>query len=312
MPITHDELYDLGFRLTHACGRGRDGRIRFSPVQNGHKPTLEGCEPMVYAWMSPRGDFLESMYVGKAGLGVSQRLKQHESGFRHSSSGRKNLGNINRLIDSNRSLVVYARKAASAAILGVHGVNLYSVEEEAVHELLKPCWNRAEFATTRQKAGETLSAPETDDGSFEDDSLVIGGIDFTNLARTSLLRSFYAGLELKDRTRLAKLMNWMRGLNRPDADIKLVGGYENQPQAYNKVATLLLSPISKSGRAVRNAWISRVPLRCDDKFPLTVTLPLRAKAHSAGNEVISLGRHDCFRPLNLDDFLRHPDKFTTL
>jgi hypothetical protein len=97
-------------------------------------------------------DAFEALYVGKAGIGVSLRLKQHESGFRHSGTGRKNFEHLTGLLKENRVVWVYARKSGTAKILGVPGINLYSAEEEAAHQWLKPLWNRAEFATSRDRS----------------------------------------------------------------------------------------------------------------------------------------------------------------
>ncbi len=151
MKITRELLEEWEFRLTHICEQRPDGSVRFLKSPAGHQQTQDGREPMVYVWLSPEDGFLKAMYVGKAGLGVSQRLRQHENGFRHSGPGRKNFEQITRLLGEGKGLVVYARKSATTQILGVAGVNLYSAEEEAAHELLQPLWNRAEFATTRLK-----------------------------------------------------------------------------------------------------------------------------------------------------------------
>ena len=277
---------------------------------------------MVYVWGSPQGRDLEPLYVGKAGLGVSQRLRQHEVGFRHSSAGRKNLERINALLGDGRQLLVYARKAGSATLLGIGKVNLYSAEEEAAAELFQPTWNRADFATSRQKAQVAGKAPmgtratkprEAADLPSDDRSLSIGTVDFTGMLGGERLRGFQQGLETRDKTRLSQLLSWAVCLHdAKGAEIKLVGRYVNQPAGYNGVATLLVSRIGEKGRALPKAWVLRIPLRCDKAFPLTVTLPLATRAASVDEGAISRGKGECFRPLDLDAFLRDPGHYTTL
>jgi len=143
--ISEAELRALDFYLTHRCERYGAHLARFVPAPDGHAPIRASTAPMIYLWLRPVAGGFEPLYVGKAGLGIARRLRQHEQGFRSSSPGRKNLANILALLDNAQPVLVYARMAASDTVLGVR-VNLYSVEEEAINERFRPLWNRAQFA----------------------------------------------------------------------------------------------------------------------------------------------------------------------
>ena len=317
MAVTHDSLKNLGFHLTHECQLTEKKFAQFTVAKGGHQPTLQSCKPMVYVWLSAKnGDEFDVFYVGKAGLGVSQRLKQHENGFRHSIVGTKNLKNICEHLNANRNLVVYARISGVTTLFGIKDVNQYSVDEEAIQELFQPQWNRAEFATARQKS---LSIDQRKSNLLEleipsdERCLVVGQIDFTGMLGSEMLRGFIHGLSPQNKLRLNKLLIWVKGLkDLIGSDIKLVKGYVGQPKGYNKVATLVFSPVTKSGRANREAWLVRIPLRCDQLFPLGVTLPDRKRSEKIAINSITEGKGNCFSPNDLDSFLENPDYFTTL
>ena len=117
MNITKEQLTELGFKLTHQCVRVGEASAKFVPAQGGVRTMVESFAPMVYLWVSPTGDEFETLYVGKAGLGVHERLKAHKGGFTQSSPGRKNLANILELLEAGREILVYARIAGTGDIL---------------------------------------------------------------------------------------------------------------------------------------------------------------------------------------------------
>jgi hypothetical protein len=314
--ICEDQLRSLGFHLTHVCQSKGSDSAQFTQSPDADSQILQSCEPMIYVWLSPNQNGLDAMYVGKAGLGVSQRMKQHESGFRYSTSGRKNLQSILSLMNENRSLLVYARKSDSAVVLGVKGINMYSAEEEAAYELFHPLWNRAEFSTSRQNASNTKKekAILKETKIVEEfETFTIGPVDFTNCARVELLRTFFEGLEEKNKLQFIELLKWTLDLKeKQGTELKIVKGYINQPKGYNNIATLLVSPLTISGRAIHKKWIMRVPLRSDKEYPLTVILPINTLSTAVKNNEISQGEDDCFRPLNLEAFFKNPRYFTNL
>ena len=85
--------------------------------------------PMVYAWCGVKQNSREILYVGKAGSGVNVRLNQHESGFKYSKTGQKNLqlllektaqgytiefvlGNLRAPVSSSRNIFVFNRRGS--------------------------------------------------------------------------------------------------------------------------------------------------------------------------------------------------------
>lgn len=297
MTITFDDLKRLDFRLTHVCVDDGIGSAKFEPAVDGDETQISSSAPMVYLWLSPKkdadGNKFDALYVGKARLGVSQRLRQHQGGFRQSASGKKNLVNLKELIGQGREVFVYARKANTQKILGA-SINLYSAEEEAIHELYRPLWNRAQFAGGNEK------------------QCLWDAIEFNSVLGDLL--KFYYGLNADDQDRLCRLLRWALCLEESEkAEMKVVRRYTDQPPGYDGIATFVLAPLDANGRAEKNGWVLRIPLRCDDQYPLTVTLP---RSRTMGKRVqinqVAEGNGDNFRPLDLDDFLKRPDHYTTL
>lgn len=270
--------------------------------------------PMVYLWLSPKdaaGESFDPLYVGKAGLGVSQRLRQHRGGFSKSAPGQKNLENIKNLLGQGRRLLVYARKAGTQEILGA-AINLYSAEEEAIHELYHPSWNRAQFAGGSRRMKTEAQKAEAASTSSDETLGICGDIDFTDVLRGEMMAEFYRGLDAANQDRLCRLLRWALCLQASTkADMKVVLKYTNQPSGYNGIPTFLLAEFGAKGKAKKDGWVLRIPLRCDDKYPLTVTLPSRTMGTQVQLHQISEGKHTNFRPLDLIDFLNRPDHYTT-
>lgn len=331
MNITKEQLAELGFKLTHECVRVGEASAKFVPAQRGVRTMVESFAPMVYLWVSPSDDEFETLYVGKAGLGVHERLKAHKGGFTQSSPGRKNLANILELLDAGREILVYARIAGTGDILDLgKSINLYSVEEEAIFESFRPAWNRAQFAggkkraqkegQGRKAAGRPVAAPTAratlavvEPEHAEVDGIICGDIDVSQMIRSGLLIDFHAGLDDANRERLCRLLHWGLALEASEeADTSIIGQYANQPMGYNGLPMFLVAERGPSGRAKKDGWVMRIPLRCDDHFPLTVILPTRTLGAQAQEHEIVRGKHPNFRPVNLDDFLARPGHYTTL
>lgn len=321
MDIKLSELLELGFVKTHTCKRTPNGTLKFERLADAPRSMLSNFEPMVYLWVtsSSEGSF-EALYVGKAGLGVARRLKQHEGGFKTSSPGKKNFSEICTLLDKGKELFVFARKAGYVEILGVR-INAYSVEEEAIHDRYAPLWNRAIFAAGLNKKGakEGGKAPEVAKVQREQEQPAIflesnaNSLDFSEVLRGAMISEFYEGLDDANSTLFYRLLGWALSLDAARGlPMKVVLGYEDQPQGYNKVATILISPLGRKGRALPNAWVVRIPLHADDEFPLTVTLPLMYKSSQVSESSISRGKGENYRPLDLERFLNDPGRYTTL
>lgn len=317
MNITREELTELKFKLTHQCVRHGEF-ARFVPAPRGDTSMRETRQPMVYLWVTPVDGGFETLYVGKAGLGVSQRLKQHEGGLRQSSSGQSNMVLIRQLFERQQELLVYARKADSGSILDVK-VNLYSAEEEAINERFHPSWNRAQFAGKPRK-GKSQEQPATPAPTADarpspdaESTMLCGDMDFTGVVRGSLVASFYNELDDTHQKQFCQLLQWALGLEATrHADMKVVLSYTGQAPGYNGVPTFLISPMGKGGGAQHGKWVARIPLRSDAEHPLTVTLPAREIAVDLQESEVVRGTGKNYCPLNLADFLKHPSHYTQL
>jgi len=114
------------------------GQIR---LDGGNRPSfdleitnsLTALQPhgFVYLWVEISEKLLEIVYVGMAGKTVLARCRQHEGGFRRSSTG---MAHADRLRDGSRQgkrYEVWARKSGEISLFGVEGLSLASVEEMA-------------------------------------------------------------------------------------------------------------------------------------------------------------------------------------
>lgn len=312
MTINAQELERLSFRLTHQCKQEGLGSAKFVPADDGNHALIVSNAPMVYLWLSPispNDKVFEPLYVGKAGLGVSQRLRQHQAGFRQSTPGRKNLENIKQIFAKNRKVLVYARKADTQKVLEA-SINMYSAEEEAIHELYHPIWNRAQFAGGSRRTPMVKKA-----GSIASlESLCIcDDLDIRSVLRGEILAEFYVGLNSANQARLCRLLRWaLRLKDSQQTGMKIVLKYTQQPPGYNGVATFLIAKLRSNGTATNNGWILRIPLYCTEDYQLTVTLPTRTKGDRVQENQIARGRGNNFRPLDLDKFLARSNHYTTL
>jgi hypothetical protein len=322
MDINSKDLAEQNFKLTHWCQLDTQGSLKFIPAPDGNSAMLTSNAPMVYLWLSPKDKFFEALYVGKAGLGVSQRLRNHESGFRKSSTGKKHLENIKNILEMQREVMVFARKSETCEILGVK-INLYSAEEEAIHELFRPTWNRAQFPAGRKQNQQSIQSTEDTQiamnaGAIEPcvckSPCICSDLDLSAVLRGQLLYDFHNGLDPINQDRLCHILRWALGLEASQAaGMKVVMNYTGQPTGYNNdVATFVIALLEPSGRAVKNGWVLRIPLRCDDLHPLTITMPTDKMGTQVLEPQIARGHDENFRPLELDDFIARPNYYTTL
>ena len=133
------KLHKFGFEKTHVL-RVEKGTAKFEAITTSELSQMK--TPMVYAWCGVKQNSREIFYVGKAGGGVNVRLNQHESGFKNSKTGQKNLQLLLDKTAQGYAIEVCSRKSKSTNIFGVE-TSLYSTEEEALINLLSPQWNRA-------------------------------------------------------------------------------------------------------------------------------------------------------------------------
>lgn len=142
---SHDESRNISwliseYALSHTHNLVSDsGRLCFVRVADINKT------PSVYVWIAYKSDIdYHILYVGKAGRGVHARCHQHKGGFTNSNTGQKNATELMKYLDAGYELRVYGRKSSTMEIFG-KVVSLYSAEEDALCEVLKPSINRAGF-----------------------------------------------------------------------------------------------------------------------------------------------------------------------
>lgn len=282
---------------------------------------------MVYLWLNPISeDLYDVLYVGKAGLGVTNRLRGHENGFKNSVPGQKNAKEILSLITQEKEVLVFARKAEVIEVLG-RSINAYSAEEESIHDQYAPAWNRAAFAGGRRSLNETESGKSANNSSAVITQNVLPvpeqkilDFDFSEVLGGNVISEFFEGLALENQNRFKKLIRWATQLNETqDLPTKIVRGYADQPAGYNGIATILISALLDNGNAVHNEWRLRIPLRADDEYPLSVTLnkkhlsaQLSRLSKEEAEQYIAFGAKNNFRPINLDHFLQDPGFYTLL
>ena len=303
MTITQEWLDEFEFQLTHKC-RLDNETIRFNRVEGCAPPK----DPCVYLWVgqpnstrTQQSEF-EVLYVGKAISGPDVRMRQHEGGFRHSSTGAKNLHLLKEYIQAGNSVFVYSRVSSSLSHLG-HTVNGYSFEEEIIYEKLRPIWNRAKLASKRSaNIGNSSDQQET---LTSLPSLV----SLDTLDPSGQLKSFFLDLNEKDKKRLSQLIEWaVKKADLLGLDAKLIGGYKNQPDGYNGIPQLIFAQFHETGRAKNNTRKFSIPLRSDEKHPLTLILSDKSKAKTLSDDYIESAENS-FCPKSLEDFLENPSNY---
>jgi hypothetical protein len=275
---------------------------------------------MVYAWVSPGERGSDVLYVGKASIGVAQRMRQHVNGLRSTKDtvGRKNRTLIEELLAGGRRLFVYARLSQTATLLGVSAVSLVSAEEEAASELLSPIWNRAVFATERLRLNiatehrSQLGPAGIHSGIDATLPFHIGEWDYSSLSRADILHGFVEGLDASERARFLQLIQWLLSLSDSEGtEASVIGSYSGLRGGYSGIPTLLIAKRGNNQKARRHSWIARIPMRAELAAPLTVFLPARVQAASISPDCIAISV-GCFRPIDLDRFLSEPSSYTTL
>ena len=289
------KLNKFGFEKTHLL-KIEGNTARFEAI-NSSELSLPKA-PMVYAWCGVKNDSLEVLYIGKAGSGVDLRLNQHEGGFKYSKTGQKNLKLLLDKSAQGYAIEVHSRKAETKTIFGVE-TSLYSSEEEAFINLLSPQWNRASVKrlakNSHGKPSQNYSLAET--------------FDLSGIPRIDLVFQFYDSLSLENQERFIQLLKYAVNLSEEQSlEVRIINGYTSQPKSYNHTPMIVFAQFTPSGRAKANSWRARIPLRCDEKAPLTIILPICFKAAFISNNDVWFGK-ESFCPIKVDDFLPTPGRF---
>ena len=119
---------------------------------------------------------------------------------------------------------------------------------------------------------------------------------------------FFEGLSEPHHSLSLRLLDWCYEL--ADANgcrPKVIDGYTGMPKGYDGIPQLIFAEFHESGRAVAHSRLFSIPLRCDEKQPLTIIFPSRFDSGC-----IDIDRSDeVFRPLSLKKFLSDPSHFVT-
>lgn len=317
MTINFDDLDALEFVQTHSIRMEGDMpvfRLSGGPIFD---ITLENdLRPSVYIWVSPIDPLLyDVLYIGKAGFGISRRLKQHQGGFTHSQTGRNNRRLITEWLADGRTIEVYRRVSAVQNVLG-QDISLYSSEEQALCERFSPLWNRAVFPKTSHKklvksvpsagpvalkvaAAEEVTLSAVNASQQTD-------VDFNDIPFGDEVAAFLDSLDTEKRSQFLRLGELLQS-REPAAGQKIVGGYTGQPTGYEGKPLYVFGIIGKGGVARRRpGWI---PLIDTEKAPLTVIFPPNAQASNIDPTWISEGKTGDWRPRDLGHFLENPDMY---
>ena len=315
MTISRKELDELDFHPTHEWF-DNGGAIKSRTVPKHHS-NASLKKPMVYMWLTPVDDSHETfrlLYVGKARAGISLRNFQHEGGFKNSDTGRKNQELIRQILSTKAPVLIYSRISDRCSILGQE-ISIYSAEEEALCDRFSPEWNRAQFAVGAKERNKANRPPIIDESTTTMLPMTghLSDFDFSRLAGADIVYSFIESISQEVRDQLAKLLVWAFDVQQQyGLEQKVVLGFSDHPKGYNNIPMLVFAKFGDAGVAKPHSWMVRIPLRSDDKYPLTVILPERLKSDKVTKNAVVDGNKGNYRPLDLEDFLANPSKFVRL
>ncbi|QBL10427.1 hypothetical protein E0Z06_13255 [Rheinheimera sp. D18] len=288
----------LGFIKTHEL-KLQNGRFKFLPLIPHEELDSLGFKnkSCVYIWGAERENQAgEIVYVGKAGGGVATRLTQHEGGFVNSGTGKKNLEELSKLMESGCRIYVFSRVAEIIKLFDVD-VSLYSTEEEALIERLSPWLNRARNTSNYKNSAIPLGVK-------------VQEISLDYLPHHDEVEAFLDSLAIEDKELFSRLLTWVLDLNATKhLSQKVIGGYTGQPLKMNGKRMLTFAEFGEKGRALPNAW--RIRLSLEDN--VGVVLPLDFKSPTLEEDLVDIKYNTkAFSPKNVRDFLADPQKYTTL
>ena len=136
------ETYDFR-EVSEIVARG--DILRFADMPNGRE------KGHVYLWAEVVRDSFRVVYVGKAGKTLADRFRQHEGGFKRSTTGLAHAARIRDGLARDRKYLVYARKSETRTLCDEPGISMALIEEAAFIKKFDPEWNSA------KGLGETLS-----------------------------------------------------------------------------------------------------------------------------------------------------------
>lgn len=301
MPIQRRELEDLGFHYSHDVFVEAD----MPDFQSINEPRADAS---VYVWVSPAAgmvDELDVLYVGKAGRGVSKRLREHRGGFVNSGTGRENRRLISEWIATGRSIMVFSRVSAIQEIFGVP-VSIYSTEEQALCERFVPRWNRAVFPRAAAQPVPPVDAQAQVFGRAVVPSPAAVPL-FDQMAFGDEVAAFYSELPAEKQVQFAHLLDLLQQRD-PAAGYKIVEGYAHQPSGYNKKRMLVFGMITPGGGRAMDP-VGRIPLVDKERNPLTIIFQASSRAPGLDAARFDDSSSGCWRPLDLAHFLENVETY---
>jgi hypothetical protein len=304
-----ERLAEHGFKVSHEI-KNVDGTVRFERLAHA----AQESKPCVYAWFSTDSmaeSAVDFLYVGKAGSGVAERMRQHQGGFVHSSTGRDNARRLKEILESGKRAFVCYRNSATATIFGIE-TPLYSSEEAALYALLRPRINRAVLKTGANQVGMTPL------GRANSLDLASQGADSTPEEATqqhALLRrvgslpnheevvEFFMSLPGERRELFLRLLD---AISRrfPEKEPRYIGGYTSLPKGYNGKGLINFADYGEKGVARADSWVARIVLTDEDDAPLTVILPDPPTKHFDYHEANAPKGTKSFAVSDIEAFLR--------
>lgn len=294
------DITQLGFLETHVVERNANNDLVFKKIIESQSDK----QASVYIWIlsSDLSDsaHIEIIYVGKAGMGVDVRFKQHQGGFKNSTTGRKNYEYLSQVLSEGKVIRVFSRKSDNTSLWD-ETVSLYSVEEDALCQKLTPLLNRAKFPNIEITGGKDnltkhLVAPKNKfiefHPSINDDiqeyinSLSQDGVDLLN--------------------RLIDFAN----TNFDECVIKLVHGYTDQPKGCNSVPMLVYGEeLTNSGNKMKpNAWKIRISLTDEPR----IVFPEKMLSLNHNPSRVDWGKSGSVSPKSTIDFLNNQREYIQL
>jgi len=284
----YKKLKDWGLSVTHRILLDERNVLRIQACVGGSDET-----PSVYVWASSRYDKVESIdqieYVGKAGRGAKKRMRDHESGFRNSVTGRANAVALRKILNEGRYVFVLTRTSNTTSLFG-ENVSQYSTEEAALIEALQPALNRAEIPNAR---GTARAGKRRFDGLMALDSTL----------DADSLRDVIDSYSDDQYTILCELLDLVaRHVVSEGVGAKLVRRYSSQPAGCSGFLTIVFAQL-QNNRVVRNTSIAKIYLADIPRVAYRVRM-----MNSKSSKLVDI-KNDWFSPRDTLDFLKNQKSY---
>lgn len=142
MNLSEFELFCKTYRFKKYSNIIKDtnNEVRFDRI----KDNINEKHGWVCLWVEKTNSDYEDyeiVYVGTAGRTISQRCREYENRFRHSTTGKNYAERIRNGIADNKRYYLYIRKSDVAPVLDKADIPQCCVEKIAFIQKLSPGWN---------------------------------------------------------------------------------------------------------------------------------------------------------------------------